>query len=73
MSKTKNKIVNRKNRREKGMRALFLGSKPHSKGDVFSRSAFDFIAKIAAATRITEANAIESVIHIKVRSIDIGI
>jgi hypothetical protein len=28
----------RKNRRENGIRAVFLGSNPHSKGEVFSRS-----------------------------------
>ena len=30
-------IANKKNRIEKGIRALCLGSNPHSKGDVFSR------------------------------------
>lgn len=33
--------ANRKNRMEKGRRALFLGSKPHSKGEDFSRSMDD--------------------------------
>lgn len=30
ISKTRNKTTKRKNRREKGIRALFLGSNPHS-------------------------------------------
>lgn len=30
MSNTKNKTARRKNRREKGRRALFFGSNPHS-------------------------------------------
>ena len=35
----------RKNRREKGMRADPLGSKPHSKGEFFSRSLIVFFDK----------------------------
>ena len=31
-------IANKKNRIENGIRALWLGSNPHSKGDDFSRS-----------------------------------
>ena len=38
ISKTKNRIVSKKNRREKGTRADFLGSNPHSKGEALSRS-----------------------------------
>jgi len=30
--------ANKKNRVENGIRAEFIGSKPHSNGDVFSRS-----------------------------------
>ena len=37
MSKTRKIIARRKKRREKGRRALFLGSNPHSKGVNFSR------------------------------------
>lgn len=37
-SKIKKIIANRKNRKEKGRRADLIGSKPHSKGDSFSRS-----------------------------------
>lgn len=35
-------MVIRKNRREKGNRALKIGLKPHSKGDIFSLSIFIF-------------------------------
>lgn len=41
-SKIKKIIVTRKKRREKGTRAFFNGSKPHSNGDNFSRSLEDF-------------------------------
>lgn len=37
ISNTKNRTANRKNRREKGSRALDTGSNPHSKGEDFSR------------------------------------
>jgi len=37
ISKTKKITARRKNRVEKGIRAEFLGSKPHSKGELFSR------------------------------------
>lgn len=37
ISKTKKMTARRKNRIEKGIRAVFLGSNPHSKGDIFSR------------------------------------
>jgi len=38
ISNTKKITASRKNRRENGIRAEFLGSKPHSKGDSFSRN-----------------------------------
>jgi hypothetical protein len=37
--------ANKKNRKENGIRALRLGSKPHSKGDDFSRSALERILR----------------------------
>lgn len=43
-SKIKKIIVIRKNRIEKGRREEFIGSNPHSKGDVFSRSFIVFFA-----------------------------
>ena len=38
MSNTMKMIARRKNRNEKGIRAEWFGSNPHSKGDIFSRS-----------------------------------
>ena len=38
ISKTRNTTAKRKNRKENGRRAEFLGSNPHSKGEHFSRS-----------------------------------
>lgn len=40
MSKTRKITASKKNRVEKGRRALSFGSNPHSKGDLFSRSLF---------------------------------
>lgn len=47
-SKIKKIMVIKKNRRENGNRDEDLGSNPHSKGDLFSRSANDFLDKIDA-------------------------
>jgi hypothetical protein len=41
MSNTMKMIANRKNRVENGIRAEFIGSNPHSNGEIFSRSEFD--------------------------------
>jgi len=35
----------KKNRKEKGKRAELLGSNPHSKGELFSRSTIDFLER----------------------------
>lgn len=43
ISKIKNTIAIRKKRIENGIREVFLGSKPHSKGDTFSRSKIVFL------------------------------
>lgn len=48
MSKTRKITANRKNRRENGIRAEFLGSNPHSNGDSFSRSWLDRAARTQA-------------------------
>lgn len=42
-SKIKKITAIKKNRNEKGIRAEFLGSNPHSNGDDFSRSSIDFL------------------------------
>lgn len=47
-SKIKKIIVIKKNRSEKGIRDDDFGSKPHSKGDAFSRSTIVFFDKIEA-------------------------
>jgi len=44
-------IANIKNRNEKGIRELFLGSNPHSNGDVFSRSLLERVLNTLATTR----------------------
>jgi len=49
ISKTKNKTASKKNRREKGNRAVALGSNPHSKGELFSRSFEERIERIIDA------------------------
>jgi len=51
MSKTMKIIASIKNRNEKGIRELFFGSKPHSNGDVFSRSLLDRVLNTLATTR----------------------
>jgi hypothetical protein len=45
-------IARRKNRRENGIRALWLGSNPHSNGDAFSRSDVDRVANLQAKIKI---------------------
>ena len=44
-SKIRNKMVIKKNRKEKEFRSLWFGSNPHSKGDLFSRC-FNFLILI---------------------------
>lgn len=54
-------IANRKNRNENGIRAVWFGSNPHSKGELFSRSSDERIDKIVVASntiigRISDSN-----------------
>lgn len=56
MSKTRKITARRKKRRENGIRAEFLGSNPHSKGESFSRSWSDRAAKAHAARGIRRAS-----------------
>jgi len=51
-SKIKKIIVIKKNRKEKGIREEDLGSNPHSKGDLFSRSTIDFFDRYDARNMI---------------------
>ena len=46
ISNTRKITARRKNREENGMRADFVGSNPHSNGEIFSRSFEDFIEMI---------------------------
>jgi len=54
MSKTIKIMASKKNRVEKGTRAVLLGSNPHSNGEDFSRSSKDREAKAHAATNTTK-------------------
>lgn len=60
MSKTIKIIARRKNRIEKGIRAEWLGSNPHSKGDSFSRSLLDRIDTTNVISRIIIGNIKET-------------
>lgn len=64
-SKIKKITAIKKNCIENGIRAEFLGSNPHSKGDLFSRSVNDFFDKILAAIIIIFVN---NIINIEIDS-----
>ena len=51
ISKTKKMTASRKNRREKGIRAVSKGSNPHSKGDIFSRSLVEWRDRVRVTVR----------------------
>ena len=59
-SKIKNTRHKRKNRIEKGNRALSLGVNPHSKGLSFSWSLRAFLDSLAPAKRTTPLNRAET-------------
>lgn len=61
MSKTRKITANRKNRSEKGKRAEFFGSNPHSNGDFFSRSSVEreFRIKIRSMRAVGIISAIK--------------
>lgn len=65
ISNTIKMIANRKNRNENGMRAVFLGSNPHSNGVDFSRSSMDRAASTQAATN-TIVGITRQIINIEV-------
>lgn len=58
MSKIRKITANRKNRVEKGRRADRRGSKPHSKGDSFSRSIVERAVSIRVITNSKEGKKI---------------
>jgi hypothetical protein len=66
ISNTMKMILSRKNRIEKGIRALFLGSNPHSNGDVFSRSDELRVDRNQAAPNVANLK-IEAVIEEKIK------
>jgi hypothetical protein len=51
-------IARRKNRIENGIRALWLGSNPHSNGDDFSRFGIDRMAVIHASVNTSNGKII---------------
>ena len=68
-SKTKNTNAIRKNRIEKGRRALYLGVNPHSKGLIFSNSNTFFFLRDSPArntnmTKSIRINVITTKCHI---------
>lgn len=70
MSNTMKMMANKKNRMEKGIRAVLLGSNPHSKGDDFSRSVLDRAAKILAAIKMIRGINIAMVVDTVIRFIN---
>jgi hypothetical protein len=69
ISKTIKIIANKKNRIENGIRALWLGSKPHSKGDDFSRFEIDRMAVIQAISNTSDGRAIATVAEVSINVI----
>lgn len=70
ISNTMKIIASRKNRMEKGIRAVLLGSNPHSKGEDFSRSVVERALKTQAAKRTRDGSATESVVDAVIRFIN---
>lgn len=71
ISKIRKITAIKKNRNEKGSRAILQGSKPHSNGDDFSRSASDFfdtkiITKLRTHIIKTETKNIRKIEKIKI-------
>lgn len=56
ISNTMKMIANKKNRMENGIRAVLLGSNPHSKGEDFSRSVRDRALRTQAASRTIQGS-----------------
>jgi len=65
ISNTIKMIAKRKNRIENGIRAVLLGSNPHSNGEDFSRSWFDRVFNIHAI-KITASGIIIAINEEKV-------
>lgn len=69
ISNTIKMIANRKNRMEKGIRALWLGSNPHSNGEDFSRDVVDRIETIQAIKNTIDGRMIATDEEIKIKVI----
>lgn len=69
ISNTIKMIANRKNRMEKGIRALWLGSNPHSNGEDFSRDVVDRIETIQAIKKTIDGRMIATDEEIKIKVI----
>lgn len=72
ISNTRKITANRKNRKEKGKRAVLLVSNPHSKAASFSRSCIDRAETINITTSSNIGIKIENVQNVKVGSIHQG-
>jgi hypothetical protein len=70
MSNTIKIIASKKNRIEKGIRAVLLGSNPHSKGEDFSRSVYDRVLNSQAASRMTDGSIRAMVVDTVIRFIN---
>lgn len=73
MSNTKNTTASRKNRREKGCRAVLWGSKPHSNGEDFSRSAVERVERMNARVNTTGGRISLMIIGIIISEISSGL
>lgn len=69
MSNTMKIIARRKNRMENGIRALWLGSNPHSNGEDFSRLDVLRIAVIQAIQNTIDGMIIATVDEVSIRVI----
>lgn len=63
-------MASKKNRVENGIRAVLLGSNPHSKGEDFSRSLEDRAANTHATTNTTEGTKIAMIEDVVTRFIN---
>lgn len=70
MSKTKKITARRKNRNENGIRADLFGSKPHSKGEAFSRSLVERIERDQANKNTKGGSAIAIIEKVRARVIN---
>jgi len=61
ISNTKNRTINKKKRREKGIREEEVGSNPHSKGDSFSRLGLERMVRINESIKMTRGRNIRMI------------